>query len=43
MFNESEYMHVCKHDLEKSLERGMLGHEILTEEDLINSMIDGRL
>lgn len=36
-------MHVCKQELEESLEREMVGSKILTEEDLITNMIDREL
>lgn len=33
-------MYVCKQELEESLEKGMVGSKILTEEDFINSLME---
>lgn len=33
-------MYVCKQELEESLEKGVVGSKILTEEDFINSMME---
>lgn len=33
----------CKQELEESLERGVVGSKILTEDDFINNVIVGKL